>query len=190
MVARYLGKQAGQSEDLMALEPTLGSIWLMRDWKGDRLPVGVATRVWSGYSDEEVVFVFRSRYRTLPVTEPAQDRGDVKDLFKGDVVEVFVDPDPSTPMSYFELELAPKGGRLDLSVDLEAHSFVDTWESGMTGASRRHESWSGWDAVIRIPFGEIPRPEEGDRWKVNFFRTEGSGKQRLYMAWRPTGTPE
>ncbi len=186
--ASYLGAAVETPKQLASTMDPSRTRWLMTNWKGERLPVGLATGVMCGYTDKEIVFVFRSRYRKISPGETPASNSDVPDLFKGDVVEVFLDPDPSTPQSYFELEASPTGARLDLSVDLKSKKFVDTWESGMTVISRVHESWNGWDAIIVVPLTTLGAPKPGDRWRINFYRTEGSGVDRQYMAWQPTKT--
>ena len=44
---------------------------------------------------------------------------------------------------------------------------------------------------LRIPWSkQIPKPNSGTRWRVNFFRCVGSGELRGYLAWHPTFTEE
>jgi hypothetical protein len=44
---------------------------------------------------------------------------------------------------------------------------------------------------MRIPWGkQIPRPEAGQSWRVNFLRCIGSGDDRGYLTWKPTFAPE
>ena len=45
--------------------------------------------------------------------------------------------------------------------------------------------------VIRIPWSSwIPKPQPGERWRVNLFRCVGSGADRGYLAWQPTRAEE
>jgi len=186
--ATYLGAGPLGVDEALERLPADGA-WIMGDWAGRRLPPGVATMVRCGYTDSQLVIAFLSRYRRLDASTRPATGGDTASLFEGDVVEAFLDPDPAIPDTYFELEMSPSGQRLDLSVDLGNRTYVEAWESGMICETRIEEGWNVWTAVMTMPFGALPRPRPGDRWRANFYRTEGTGAARLYMAWRPTGTP-
>ncbi len=184
-----LGKKPNWSNLLNRLSVER-AVWITADWKGIPLPPGVATGVSCGYTDKELVVVFKSCVREFaPILKPPAE-ADVRDLFKGDVVEIFIDPDPKTPNTYFELEVSPGGERLDLAVDLSKKSFDNAYESNMKIMRTVNKDTNEWTALIKIPFDPktLPAPKPGDKWRVNFFRTEGKGESRLYMAWSPTGT--
>lgn len=178
------------SKELLAKLPVDRAVWITSDWAGTPLPPGVTTGVACGYTNKELVVLFKSRIRELAPIPEAPSKKDVPDLFKGDVVEIFIDPDPATPNSYYELEASPAGEHLDLAVDLSSKSFDNAYESNMRITGSVNKEHNEWTALITIPFDPktIPAPKTGDKWRINFFRTEGKNKSRLYMAWNPTGT--
>ncbi|MEO8434045.1 MAG: carbohydrate-binding family 9-like protein [Pyrinomonadaceae bacterium] len=111
-------------------------------------------------------------------------------LWERDVCEIFIAPDANKPEKYFEFEAAPTGEWLDLAVQWNPKRRETDWEfdSGMTVGTRIDK-----DRVViamRIPWSDsIPKPGEGERWRVNLFRCVGTGWDR-YLAWRPTRTEE
>lgn len=188
--AAYLGETLTDPPALLRDWPVERTVWIMRDWQGQPLPPGVATGIAAGYTDHELVFLFYSHYRELTLREGEIPKTDVNDIYRWDTVEVFLDPDPATPQTYFEWELSPRRERLDLAVDVQAQEFDVSWESGMRDETNLDRNRRIWAAMIIIPFTRLPHPRAGDMWKGNFFRTEGKSPNRLYQAWQPTGTPK
>ncbi len=168
--------------------PVEATSWIMSDWKGRSLPPGVATGFRCLYTQEELIVFFVAHYRSIDKTRYSDGQKDVPDLFKHDVVELFLDPGPKSPNTYFEWELNPARDQLDLAVDLDHKKYDVNWDSNWTGFSFVHEERRLWYSAIRLPFSKTGRPEKGETWKANFFRVEGKGKDRLYMAWQPTET--
>ncbi|MBC8031620.1 MAG: carbohydrate-binding family 9-like protein [Pyrinomonadaceae bacterium] len=111
-------------------------------------------------------------------------------LWNRDVCEIFIAPDPRTPEDYFEFEAAPTGEWIDLAISFEGTTRKTDFEfeSGMTvSASIVGEQLT---VAMRIPWSDvIPKPEKGQRWRVNLFRCVGTGNER-YLAWQPTYTAE
>jgi len=111
-------------------------------------------------------------------------------LWDRDVCEIFIAPDAKKPERYFEFEAAPTGEWLDLAVHWNPIKRETDWEfdSGMTVGKEIEK-----DRVMiamRIPWSDaIPKPTEGERWRINLFRCAGTGWDR-YLAWRPTRTEE
>lgn len=183
-------RDATDLEELLASWPLDRTVWITRDWSGRDVPPGISTAVAAAYTDKEVVFLFQSRVRQFAAIHSDPKKGDVARLYSGDVVEVFLDPDPSTPQAYLEFEASPAGERLDLAVDLAAKKYDTDFESGMRVVSSVDRDHGIWSAAIAVPFNDawLPAPKPGDEWRVNFFRSEGRDKGRLYMAWSPTET--
>ena len=62
------------------------------------------------------------------------------------------------------------------------------WNSGFQVKSRIDKDRKIWYAEMRIPFQSISRnpATPGLQLRINFFRTQGSGPNRLLLTWRPT----
>jgi hypothetical protein len=112
-------------------------------------------------------------------------------LWDRDVCEVFIAPNPEKPSRYFEFEAAPTGEWVDLGITLTASGRETDWdfESGFTTAARLEQD--RLFVGMKIPWsGAIPKPEQGEVWRVNLFRCAGPEAPERYLAWRPTHTPE
>lgn len=117
-------------------------------------------------------------------------------LYEEDVVEVFLAPDGLT--RYFELEVSPRGTTFDALIESphgvrEGLRAERGWTcEGMWAAVRSVTESDGSttiDTVLRIPFSALgrPAPEDGERWRGNFFRIDrhpAEGDE--YSAWQPT----
>ena len=161
-------------------------------WSGSEAPQSRHAETRLIWSDTAlgVRFVCR-QHEPLVVNPTPQTAKKTMQLWDRDVCEIFMAPDPSQPERYFEFEAAPTGEWIDLALHWKPDSRETDWDfhSGMTAAARVAK-----DAVIiamRIPWDDwIHKPQRGERWRANLFRCVGSGKDRGYLAWQPTRTPE
>jgi hypothetical protein len=112
-------------------------------------------------------------------------------LWDRDVCEVFVAPGSAVPEKYFEFEVAPTGEWLDVAIDLTTGERQYDWDfnSQMTTAARIEQHRV--TMAIRLPWNDrLPKPQKGERWRVNLFRCVGKDPKLRYLAWQPTRTPE
>lgn len=131
---------------------------------------------------------------------------DNADLFKEDVVEVFLQPCARLPV-YFEYEISPLGFELPLLVSNSGKGFHGwlPWKNSGARATRRATtvyggekepgaSCSAWSAEFVIPFALLhgmvgTPPSPGDRWKANLYRIDYDNDSSRHYAWEPaTGT--
>jgi hypothetical protein len=112
-------------------------------------------------------------------------------LWDRDVCEIYIGTRPNEPERYFEFEAAPTGEWIDLGIrQLSDHRETDwDFKSGMTAAGRVEHGRTV--IAMRIPWKAIgASPRQGARFRTNLYRCVGSGKDRGYLAWRPTHSPE
>ncbi len=110
-------------------------------------------------------------------------------LWDRDVCEIFIAPDASQRDRYFEFEVAPTAEWVDLAIENASQKRVTdlAYDSGMTVAARIKPGRVVM--AMKIPWTAFGmRPRIGDVWLGNIFRCVGSGEDRGYLAWRPTGT--
>jgi alpha-galactosidase len=112
-------------------------------------------------------------------------------LWEKDVCEAFISPNPEIPEEYFEFEGAPTGEWVDLKIRQVPGKRETDWDyaSGMTCFGEINSD--NIVITLRIPwlaFGK--QPEIGEKWRGNLMRCVGSGKDRGYLSWQPTFTPE
>lgn len=111
-------------------------------------------------------------------------------LWERDVFEIFLAPQPEVPDRYFEFEVSPMGEWLDVVLEFRDGERYSDWEfrSGMQAAARIEKGRV--IAAVYLPFSAFGVvPEAGVVWRGNLFRCIGKGKNRGYLAWRPTATP-
>ncbi len=156
------------------------------DWQGKNADAERETEVRILWAADALFFRFRARYRTITVFADAERNGRRDHLWDRDVVEVFLQPDPSNPRRYKEFEVSPNGYWIDLNIAPgEKHDL----KSGLKRRVTLHAAEKIWVAELAIPMKCLV--EEFDpaaKWRVNFYRVEGASEPRFYSAWRPTGT--
>jgi alpha-galactosidase len=158
------------------------------DWQGKNSDPGRETRVRLLWSSEILFLQFRSRFRFITVFSEAEPSGRRDQLWDRDVVEVFLQPDPSYPGHYLEFEVSPNGYWIDLDIQ---HGERSDPKTGMKCRTQLDEKEKVWTAELAIPFrGLTPQFDPAAIWRVNFFRVEGPAEPRFYSAWRPTNTPQ
>lgn len=157
------------------------------------------TRVKILYSDTGIYFLFDCEDEMLSSTITS----DFEELWREDVVEVFLWPDEEQPV-YFEYELSPLNYELPILVSnnngKQSHwlpfeySYKDERKtrhktSAYGGPTKSGASVEGWKAEFFIPF-ELLRPlknifpESGTTWRANMYRVDyDHGSSR--WTWQP-----
>lgn len=155
------------------------------------------TRMKTLYSDTGIYFLFECEDQKLSATMDA----DFMQLWKEDVVEVFLWPDTNYPV-YFEYEISPLNYELPLLISNKEGDLA-RWRPYMYDDDRktRHKtataggpresnaSITQWTAEFFIPFKllrplmNIP-PTPGTEWKANFYRVDYDNETATF-AWKP-----
>jgi hypothetical protein len=132
-------------------------------------------------------------------TQYDQDFGD---LFRGDVFEVFFQPDPKLPL-YFEYEVNQLSRELVLLIPnfgKNAHGWkpwhyekdrkVKKMVRVEGGEAAKNASISSWSAELFFPFdllktlANVP-PTSGTVWHANFYRLDYDSGNMVKWAWSP-----
>ena len=192
IVAQYVNRPIGEVDFENEIWQQCQPITIEHYWSGEPAPParhGEARICWSSEA-LHVRFVCAQHEPLVVAQNPQTDRKTLG-LWDRDVCEIFLAPDPSNPSRYFEFEAAPTGEWVDLGITVTPTGRETDWEfaSGLTTAAKLEN-----DQLMigmRIPWSEaIPKPETGDRWRVNVFRCVGPEAPERYLAWRPTKTVE
>lgn len=131
-------------------------------------------------------------------------RKDFAHLWEEDVYEVFLCPDPATPV-YFEYEVSPLNFELPLLVPNHRGEFMGWIPWHYEGDRKVHKavtvaggpqqpgaSVAGWRAEIFIPFAlfrglsNVP-PATGSRWRANFYRVDHDRTPPTQWHWATVG---
>lgn len=143
------------------------------------------TRLKTCYSTTGIYFLFQCEDQVMTATIEE----DFGPLFKEDVVEVFLQPNPALPI-YFEYELSPLNYELALliiNIDGTFNGWRPSSYSGdrkvvhatsvQGGEKRSGADITGWTAEFFIPFRLLSPlvqdpPQPGTTWKANFYRID------------------
>lgn len=151
------------------------------------------------YSEEGIYFLFECEDELLSATLTE----DFANLFKEDVVEVFLWTDENYPI-YFEYELSPLNYELPILIpNLNGQaSGWRPWHYEGAKKTRHATSVKGgkkesgatiaqWTAEFFIPYRllsplqNVP-PKEGTSWRANMYRIDYDGGEFKSWQWQPT----
>ena len=159
-----------------------------KDWRGTNPEPERQTQARVLWSEDTLYLRFDCKYRELFLFEDADASGRRDRLWERDVVEVFLQPDPSRRHNYKEFEISPNGMWIDL--DISPGGGTDL-KSGLRRSAFLDKNRHTWAAELAIPMKVLTaRFDPSTAWRVNFFRIEGSREPRTYQAWKYTMTPE
>lgn len=178
--------------------------WKSTEWTAipQRSEAGVSqvTRLKSLYSDTGIYFLFYCEDERVTSTM----REDFMDLWKEDVVEVFLWPKESFPV-YFEYELSPMNYELPILVPNDEGEFLGwrPWNyegdrktrhaTSVQGGAKEHGAQiDSWMAEFFIPYAlleplDVP-PTSGTTWRANFYRVDYDREDNATWEWQSTDT--
>jgi hypothetical protein len=152
------------------------------------------------YSDTGIYFLFLCQDKILTATMDA----DFMDLWKEDVVEVFLWPDEDSPV-YFEYEISPLNHELPILISNVEGDLV-RWQpfhyesdrktrhaTSIQGGDKQSNSIiTSWIAEFFVPYkllrplNNVP-PTSGTRWRANFYRVDyDDEKKSSSWSWKLT----
>ncbi len=176
--------------------------WNKTEWldimKQDNGKTDYKTKAKVLYSESGIYFLFDCKDKKLTSTL----KGDNLDLYKEDVVEVFLWTEESFPV-YFEYEISPLNYELTIMVPNNKGKFFGwlPWhyegdkktihETVVKGGNKEAGAEvEGWTAEFFIPYkllvplGNIP-PVSGTRWRANMYRIDYDNGATHY-SWQKT----
>jgi alpha-galactosidase len=167
---------------------TAAPVVFCSDWQGKNPAPDRETTVRALWSKTMLYLRFECRYRDLNLFDDSAPNGRRDQLWDRDVAEAFLQPDPSQPHAYKEVEVSPNGMWIDLDISPGAKPDL---ESGMTRSVHLDEKAQTWAAELAIPMRALtPDFDAHAIWRVNFFRVEGKQEPRGYYAWQATHSPQ
>jgi hypothetical protein len=148
------------------------------------------TEVRSRWTKDNVYFLFVCPYQALHLKPNPNTKDETNKLWDWDVAEVFVGADFQHIRRYKEFEMSPRGEWVDLDIDrdkpLPEGGWL--WNSGFEVKARIDSAKKIWYGEMRIPAKSIDArpPAAGLEMRINFYRCQGAGAHRKYIAWQPT----
>jgi hypothetical protein len=168
--------------------------WLSLQPYKKRVGTSYTTRLKALYSSKGIYFLFECSDSIITSTMNA----DFMDLWKEDVVEVFLHTDTTLP-SYFEYEVSPRNFELPLliaNVNGELRRWMPFYYEQnrkvvhKTSIEKKGDSVIGWTAEFFIPYTLLSPlknniPKKGMRWRANFYRVDYDGDEYASWLWKP-----
>lgn len=158
----------------------------------------LSTKIKILYSGTGIYFLFDCGDKKLTSTMNA----DFLDLWKEDVVEIFLWTDESSPV-YFEYEISPLDFELPLLISNENGELL-RWQpfhyepnrktrhstSVRGGEKKSLSTVSGWMAEFFIPYTLMRPldnniPKSGTKWRANMYRVDYDATTTSSWSWQP-----
>jgi hypothetical protein len=161
------------------------------DGDGHALPE-YRTEVRSRWTKTDIYFLFVCPYNQLYLKPKPDAEHETYELWNWNVAEAFIGTDFKDIHRYKEFEVSPRNEWIDLDIDLHKphHENGWVWNSGFEHQARIDEQKHVWYAVLRVPFSAVDSrpPATGNTFRVNFYRTDGSGKDAKEVMWQAVMT--
>jgi hypothetical protein len=176
--------------------------WNLAEWMiiPQRRGKSLETKAKILYSESGIYFLFSCQDEKVTASMEA----DFMDLWKEDVVEVFLWPDETIPF-YFEYEISPLNYELPILISNQEGDLL-RWKpfhyeedrktrhatSIRGGIKESNASITSWTAEFYIPYKllmplkNIP-PISGSKWRANFYRVDYDGNKSVW-SWKKTIT--
>ncbi len=147
----------------------------------------------SRWTVDNLYFLCACHYDNLNLKPNPDTTNETFRLWFFDCFEAYVGSDFEHTNRYRELQMSPQGEFLDLDIDSTkprpGFNGEQAWNSGMEVKARIDETKKIWYGEMRIPISSVDArsPKPGNELLVNFYRQDGKGRGRDFLAWQPTG---
>lgn len=157
---------------------------------GDPTP-GHRAEIRSLWSDKYLYLLYTSPYEELFLKPDPTITEETNKLWEWDVAEVFVGADFKNIRQYREFQVSPQGEWVDLYIDKDKPWPEGGWKwnaDGFAVKARVDKAKKVWYGEMRIPITSFDTrpPKAGNEFRINFFRIQGPGPDRRFVAWQPT----
>jgi Carbohydrate family 9 binding domain-like len=166
-------------------------VFMDRDRYNQPLP-DFRTTIFTRWTDRNLYVLFVCPYDELHLKDDPQTGTKTWQLWKWDVAEMFIGSDFAKIQAYKEFEMSPQEEWLDLDIDLTSptRGRGQAWDSGFDVAARIDKQKMIWYGAMKIPMVAIlpigsTGAVAGDKFRVNFFRSQGAPKKVHMLAWQP-----
>jgi hypothetical protein len=147
----------------------------------------------SRWTPENLYLLFIGRYESLHLKPDPDTTSETYRLWLHDCFEAYLAAESEPTNRYREFQMSPQGEFLDLDIDSSkprpGYNGEQQWSSGMKVCARVDATNQTWCGEMRIPFAAIVSQPlgAGAQLRANFCRQDGTGRNRTFLAWQPTG---
>lgn len=152
---------------------------------------GPPTEFRSRWTEKTLYLLFICPYDELNLKADPNPSAETPQLWNWDVGEVFIGTDFEHIGHYKELQVSPQGEWVDLDINRDDSKAAEgmAWNSGYkvkARIDREHHIWYGEMAIPMAAIG-VTAAKTGTEMRVGLYRIAGSGPNKKYYAWQPTG---
>ncbi|HVO97902.1 MAG TPA: carbohydrate-binding family 9-like protein [Bryobacteraceae bacterium] len=152
---------------------------------------GPPTEFRSRWTDQTLYLLFICPYDELNLKPDPNPAAETPQLWNWDVGEAFIGTDFNHIGHYKELQVSPQSEWVDLDINLDDRKAEVgmAWNSGYKVKGRIDRERHVWYGEMAIPMAAlgVTRAAAGTEMRVGLYRIAGTGGNKKFYAWQPTG---
>lgn len=161
-----------------------------RNYLNEPIP-GPPTEFRSRWTEQTLYLLFICPYDELNLKPDPNPAEETPRLWNWDVGEAFIGTDFDHIGHYKELQVSPQSEWVDLDInrdDRKAEVGM-AWNSGYKVKGRIDRERHIWYGEMAIPMAAlgVGRAAAGTEMRIGLYRIAGSGENKRFYAWQPTG---
>jgi hypothetical protein len=161
-----------------------------RNYQNEPIP-GPATEFRSRWTEKTLYLLYICPYEELNLRPDPNPAAETPRLWNWDVGEAFIGTDFDHIARYKELQVSPQSEWVDLDINREDSKAAGgmAWNSGYKVKGRTDRERHVWYGEMAIPMAAIgvTAVKPGAEMRIGLYRIAGTGTNRRYYAWQPTG---
>jgi hypothetical protein len=161
-----------------------------RNYQNEPIP-GPPTEFRSRWTEKTLYLLYICPYDELNLKPDPNPAVETPRLWNWDVGEAFIGTDFDHIARYKELQVSPQSEWVDLDINREDSKAAGgmVWNSGYKVKGRIDRERHIWYGEMAIPMSAIgvTAPKAGTEMRVGLYRIAGTGTNKKYYAWQPTG---
>ena len=161
-----------------------------RNYQNEPIP-GPPTEFRSRWTGKTLYLLYICPYDELNLKPDPNPAAETPRLWNWDVGEAFIGTDFDHIARYKELQVSPQGEWVDLDINREDTKAAGgmAWNSGYKVKGRIDRERHAWYGEMAIPMAALGVAEArpGTEMRIGLYRIAGTGTNKKYYAWQPTG---
>jgi hypothetical protein len=161
-----------------------------RNYQNEPIP-GAPTEFRSRWTDRTLYLLYICPYDELNLKPDPNPAAETPRLWNWDVGEAFIGTDFDHIARYKELQVSPQSEWVDLDINREDSKAAGGmgWNSGYKVKGRIDRERRVWYGEMAIPMTAlgVASPKPGAEMRIGLYRIAGTGPNKKYYAWQPTG---
>jgi hypothetical protein len=168
----------------------VAAVTVARNYQSEAIP-GPPTEIRSRWTEKTLYLFYTCPYDELNLKPDPNPAAETPRLWNWDVSEAFIGTDFDHISRYKEFQVSPQSEWVDLDINREDSQAEGgmAWNSGYKvkgRIDREHHIWYGEMAIPMSAIG-VMGPKAGTEMRMGLYRIAGTGANKKFYAWQPTG---